>query len=245
MDVKIVIPSRGRAKSVLTKHRVKDPILVVPFDEFEEYKEYNKDVEIIQRPKEVMGIARVRQYILEQFEEPFMLDDDVEYVRNFFNEEGEKYKIDNPQHVRDIIQQDYYLAKEMGAKMYGFTHTMRPVSYSPQRPFRTTGFLCASQTGYIKGHGLKENFDIVSADDYYMSCLNVFKHRYMLIDDRYGFISKNFVNNGGLQEVRNIDNIQNDTLILRQFFGEVINLKKANTHKSKINEGERSLNFPF
>jgi hypothetical protein len=245
MDVKIITPSRGRAKEVSTKNVVKDIILVVPYDEFDEYKEFNSDVEIIRRPKEVMGIARVRQFILEQFEEPFMLDDDLEYVRNFFNGENEPYKIDSPEKVREIIEQTKLLATEMGAKMYGYTHVMRPVNYYPQRPFRTTGFLCASQSGYLKGHGLKENFDIVSADDYYMTLLNIFHNRYMLIDDRYGFISKNFTNVGGLQNVRNVDNLKSDTLKLRELFGDAVALKKANSHKHNLNEGERSLNLPF
>ena len=67
----------------------------------------------------------------------------------------------------------------------------------------------------------------------------------MLIDDRYGFVSGNFINNGGLQNVRNIENIKNDTLILRENFGEVVTLKNITTHKTNINEGERTIKFPF
>jgi len=243
--VKIVVPSRGRAKNVKTKSVVNDIILVVPFDEFDEYKEYNQEIEIIQRPKQVMGISRVRQYILDQFDEPFMLDDDVDFLHRFFAEKGEPYKVNDPQIAREIIEQLRSIARGTGAKMYGFTNYTLPIHFKPWKPFRTNVFMCASQCGFLKGHGLKQNFEIVSADDYWMTCLNKFQNRFAIRDERYGFISDNFTNSGGLQTVRNVDNMKSDTLILRENFGEAVELKKGTNHKVKMNEGERTVKFPY
>jgi len=243
--IKVIVPSRGRAKNVTTQRVVDDVILVVPFNEYDLYKEHNPNVEIIQRPKDVMGISRVRQYILDQFEEPFMLDDDVDYFMRFYADAGEPYKEQNPKAVREIMNQLKYMAEDIGAKMYGFTKNVRPCHYESWRPFKLNAFMCASQCGYLKGHDLKENFDIVSADDYYMSCLNMYKNRYMLRDERYGFVSSNFENKGGLQNVRNTENMKSDTLILREHFGSVVEMKTLTKHLTSMNEGERRLTFPF
>lgn len=244
-ELKIIIPSRGRAECVNTLKIVKNPILVVPFLEYDKYKEYNPDVEIIQRPKDVMGISRVRQYIIETFEEPFMLDDDIEYVQKFYTEAGEPYKITDGEHVRKIIEHTKHIAEQLNSKLYGFTNTKNPLLFNCGAPFSFNKFICASMCGYLKGHNLKHNYDIVSADDYWINSLNIFKNRYSFRNDLYGFMSKNFVNNGGLQDVRTIANIKNDTLILKEYFGDVVNIKYPSGTRNKINEGERSITYPF
>jgi len=246
MDLKIVVLSKGRHSVVSTKHVVHVDAIVCPHNEADLYREYNKGIEIIPQPKDVNNIVKARQFVLDTFPNVFMIDDDVEYVRNFFNGEGEQYKIEGKQHVKDIIMQNAILAQEMGAKMFGFTHRRRPVAYYPQQPFRTSGFLNGSHCGFLEGHGLKYDDRMAEGEDYFMSCLNVFKHRFMLIDDRYGFMTtENFKNAGGCSTDRNIEIMKEDTLILREAFGEVVNIKQATTHKMNVREGERILRFPF
>lgn len=244
--VKIIVPSRGRANNVSTKKVVNDIIIVCPFDEYEEYKEHNPDIEIIQRPKEVMGISLVRQYILDKFEDPFMIDDDIEGLRRLYEEDNEKAQVFTSKEIEDIINHTKFLSEELGAKMYGFTHKHNPVIYEAFRPYLMTGFICASSCGFNKNHGLRENIDIISADDYYMSGLNMYHNRFNLFNTRYVFKKiENFKNAGGLQMVRNTENIKNDTLILREHFGDVITIKGTTTFKHSTIEGERTLTAPF
>jgi len=246
MDFKIVVLSKGRHSKVSTKYVVKIDAIVCPHDEVELYRESNKGIEIIPQPEDVNNIVKARQFVLDNFKNVFMLDDDVEYIRNFFNGEGEKYKITDKEHARDIILQTAFLAKEMGAKMFGFSHRRRPVAYYPQQPFRTTGFLNGSHCGFLEGHDLKYDLRMAEGEDYFMSCLNVFKNRFMLIDDRYGFMTTdNFGSSGGCSTDRNIDVMKNDTLMLRESFGEVVNIKQVTTHKMNVREGERIIRFPY
>ena len=244
--IKIVVVSKGRADKVSTHKVINDTIILCPEDEVGLYKEHNPNNEVIAEPKGCKGITQARQFVLDKFEEVFMVDDDIEYVRNFFNGEGEKYKIESKQHVRDIINQTAHISRQIGAKMFGFTHRRRPVAYYPQQPFRTTGFINGSHCGFLKGHGLKYDNAMIEGEDYYMSCLNVYKNRFMLIDDRYGFMTtENFGNSGGCSGDRHTQVMQDDTLYLREQFGEVVSMKKWSTHKMNVRQGERTIKFPF
>jgi hypothetical protein len=244
--MKIVIPSKGRPDQVSTTKILNDCIIVCPPDELDLYKEHNPENEIIALPSGVHGISSTRQVILDKFKEVFMIDDDVLKMSRLFEEETPKMTITDPTEILEVIEFTREMAKDLGAKMYGFTHDTVPVHHRPWNPYEFNHFICASGCGYLEGHGLKENPDIVSADDYWMCCLNIYKNRFMFCNWRYAFVkSKNFQNKGGLQGIRNAENMKSDTLILKEHFGDVIKTKVATSDKKKLIEGERSLSFPL
>lgn len=247
MDCKIVVLSKGRPDKILTKRSVTDKfILVVPHDECDTYKEYNKDLEVISQPKEVRGITMARQFVLDHFESVFMLDDDIDYVRKMYTEEGEPYKVTNQETILQIIAQNESLAKQCGAKMFGFTHARRPVAYNPMKPFSFTGFLNGSHTGFLKGHNLKYDPRLIEGEDHFISAYNVYKNRFMIIDNRYAFFTKdNWTSDGGCSMDRNSQNLKRDTLLLRELFGEVVHIKTGTSMKKNLIEGERTLKFPY
>lgn len=246
MKLKIVSPSKGRPDNYLTKNCINDVIIACSEAETPLYKEQNPDNEIISIPDDVKGIVRVRQWILDKFEEVFMVDDDVEYVRRLYTEEAEPYKLTDPQMVNEIIYQNADICKQIGGKMFGFTSRRRPEHFDSHKPVRFTGYLNASYCGYLKDHGLKYDVNLVEGEDHYMSALNVYKHRKMFMDNRYSFFTKeNFKASGGCCDYRTIDDMRETTLELRSYFGEVIRLKKPNSGKQQLNEGERTLKFPF
>lgn len=246
MQLKIISPSKGRFDGVLTRNVIDDLIIACPENEVKLYKEFNEDNEVIGVPKDIKGIVATRQWILNEYDNVFMVDDDVEYVRRMYTEENEPYKINNPQMVKDLIYQLADMANSIGSKMFGFGNIRRPEHFTSHRIFRMSGYQNASYCGYLKGHGLKYDLDLVEGEDHYMSCLNVFKNRYMLIDNRFAFYTKdNFKAKGGCCDYRTLEDMKETTLALREDFGDVIKIKKATNGKMAINEGERSLKFPF
>lgn len=79
-----------------------------------------------------------------------------------------------------------------------------------------------------------------------MCCMNLYKNRYMLIDNRYTLLTKdNFVGKGGACEYRKQEDMMRQTELLIKKFGNVIRPKRATVAREIINEGERSLNAPF
>lgn len=246
MDLKIVCCSKGRHSAMSTKHVVDIDAIIVPANEVELYQEYNKGIEIIAQPPEVNNIVKARQFVLDNWSQVFMIDDDVQFVTKFFTNPDEHHKVDGKKHVKEIIMQDAYLAQEMGAKMFGFTTQRHPLAYHPQSPFNLTGYLNASHCGFLEGHNLKYDLRIPEGEDHFISLYNIFVNRYMLIDNRYGFMTaQNFKSNGGCSIDRNTEVMQDTTLLLRELFGEAIALKGVSQLKKNVREGERSLNLPF
>jgi hypothetical protein len=245
MDVKIVSPSIGRANNVITKQVVEDLIIVCPESQADQYAEFSPHNEVVAHPEDCRGISAVRQWIIENFGNVFMLDDDIHGVHNLYRCEGETYVMNRDQ-VRDIILQNFDVAKQLGVYYWGFTNMRRPVQYYPQNPFSLVGYINGSNIGFLEGHNLSYDQRISDADDYYMACLNVYKNRKMFIDNRFAFNTKdNFTASGGASGYRNSETIENDTLLLRQLFGDVIQLKKKTTFKLNVIEGERFLKFPI
>jgi hypothetical protein len=59
--MRIVIPSHKRAKDVLTKKIVMDTIICVAENQFEEYRFFNPDCDVIAHQTDLIGISPKRQ----------------------------------------------------------------------------------------------------------------------------------------------------------------------------------------
>lgn len=244
--IPVVCPSKGRPRNVKTLQFFPDLILVVPYNEVEAYKESFPDVEVIGTPKHIKGITPTRQWIIEQWDDVFMIDDDVEAVWRNFTMPNEEYVIDDPILIREILQTTAGIAKDVGAKVYSFGKIKNPLEYNSFKPIDHVGYMNASFCGFIADHGLSYDLSMSEGEDHYISCLTIYKHRYCLIDNRYMFRTLgNFKAIGGCNDYRTRENMIKNTLYLRQKFGEVIHFKNATSIKKNVNIGERSLIFPY
>lgn len=244
--VRIVTPSKGRAANVLTKKLVEDLILVVPEREVAEYEKHNPECQVIAEPKHVRGITASRQFIIDTFENVFMIDDDIVSIRRNWVEKGEEYQVTDPDEVRDVIQRAADIADDLNAKMFGFANLRDPLHYVSHSPVSFTGYLNASYTGYLDGHNLAYDVSYPEGEDHYMSCLNVYRNRYMFIDHRYSFVTQgNFSAEGGCNLDRTKEDMLHTTIRLRKTFGEVIRIKQPTAGKKQLRQGERTVTFPF
>lgn len=246
-DLVIVCPSKGRAKNVLTTKLVPSVVLVVPESEREEYEKHNPNQKIVGTPKHVKGITATRQWIIENYENVLMLDDDIERLKsNFYFGKDDVMTIDNPDEVLDIINRTYDIAKQIGAKMFAFSKIRNPLEFNTFEPFSHTGYMNGSFSGFLKGHELSYDLTMNEGEDHYISCLCIYKHRYCLIDNRYSFVTKdNFTGIGGCNSYRTLSDMEKNTLELAKKFGSVVKLKKPTNNKKSVNAGERTISFPF
>lgn len=244
--VKIFCCSRSRYKNVTTLKVVANVTLVVNHDQEHLYRDHNPDVDIIALPKGLRGITHARQWLIDNYDEFFMIDDDIYQVRRNYAEKGEYSYVKEPETVYAIIEQSHNIARLLGAKMYGFPNTRQPIAYISHVPFTFTGYFNNSYCGFLKGHGLNYNLTMGEAEDYYISLLNAHKNRYGFFDERFTFVTKdNFVGDGGVCEYRTNEMMLENTIKLRKLFGEAVKIKKATGIKSKIHLGERSVQVPF
>lgn len=225
-DLKIVCPSRSRADNLLTKKLFTGfkLIVVVSNRQLPEYRLKNTEecLEFVGHPDYIKGIAGVRWWIMKKMGDVFMIDDDVDHIRNYT--EGKTFEsIKNPEHVNDIIQSCYLNSKQIGAKMFGFAN-LKHTEFNSQYPFELKGYLPGKSFGFMSGHGLKFNQkdDWVSGvEDYYFTLMNAYINKYAFIDNRYSFYNIKG-NSGGINDYRKSSDESIQTAGLLGMFGKAI-----------------------
>jgi hypothetical protein len=251
--MKLLCPSKGRAGRVLLE-KVLPPdkfTLVVPHNEQQDYEKHYPNTEVLATPKGTKGITGTRQWILDTFAKDhdiMMLDDDIDHVRRNFVEPSDEVStvIDDPETVLGYIESTMDIARQMGTSLFGYTSLRNPLQYPAHRVFDCLGMLNGACMGFLKGFDFRYAPDIVTADDYYIALLYIYHNRYLFLDHRVAFMSRdNFISTGGVSDMRTTDNMKNDTLLLRKYFGDVIQLKTPTGLKSHVHEGERSIRFPY
>lgn len=245
-SIKVVCPSKGRHDNVRTIKFFPNLTLIVPHNEVELYKENYPYLEVIGTPPHIKGITPTRQWILEQYEEVFMIDDDVVSVRKNFAFGNQDASLSVPEDIEAILINAIKIARGIGAKVFSFSKIRNPLEYNSFSPLEHTGYMNASFCGFLKGHNLAYDLSMSEGEDHYISCLNVYKNRFGFIDNRYSFVTDgNFTAKGGCNDYRTRNSMIDNTYYLRKKFGNVINLKGGTALKKKVNYGERSLKFPY
>jgi hypothetical protein len=158
-----------------------------------------------------------------------------------------KNELCSNEEIVDFIEQDYFISKEIGAKLFGFIQITNPIRYWGLYIFTNNNYIDPSACGFIKGHGLKYPKSIDEGEDYYIVCLNAYKNRYMLADWRISFQSaKPFLNKGGCQGTRTSESMLKNTKYLVDMFGsDVVKFKRRTSIKKNIKLGERTISIPI
>jgi hypothetical protein len=246
IEIKVVIPSHKRANRVKTLDHVANAIVCVPQAQERIYREANPDAEIIVHPDSVIGLAPKRQWIYDKFKNVFMLDDDIIDVKRLYADESNEGRVD-PETAWHVIQHAGNLAHLMGVYLFGFNKAPMPLGYNEFEPFQLSGHITGCAFGMLEGSKMKFRTDIVAVEDFYISGINAYYHRKCFLDLRYNFTQeKTFVNVGGLSDFRTEETEKKDTLLLRQLFGECVQVKKENLGLAKNkNKYGRTFKTPF
>lgn len=249
-DLKIVVCSRSRATKLITKNLFVGFKLyvVVPESQLEDYKKHNPEpnLEIIAQPNWVRGIGDCRYWVMTNFGDCFMLDDDVESLRNYSVVGEGPEIIRNSEHVNDVIQNLYFTAKNFNAKMFGFGSIKSKLDFVSQKPFRLTGYISVSNCGYMADHGLHYDIEeswLNTCEGYYFSALNTHKNRFCFVDERYtAYTLPN--TSGGCSDYRKSSDTEHCITQLMKMFGSAIAAKNP---RKKTDKSGRSivLKVPF
>lgn len=240
--IPIVIPSSNRADRVLTK--IKDMILCVPEDQEQDYRRFNPNTEIITHP-EINGLAMKRNWIIQQYDDVFMVDDDIQYIERVYTREN---RFMSPQEANNTIQDLYQKAIALDAHLFGFSEDANPLHYNQYKPIVLKGYINGCAFGIRKSDKLYFTDTVVAVEDYWINLLNLYHHRYPLIDTRFCFAQKpnsTFSSSGGLALHRTMETEKRDTLYLRATFGEVVEIKKIKPGAKKFHQYQRKIKWPW
>ena len=227
--MKIVITSHKRHDVVHTTKVVNDAIICVPESQYDLYKEYNPNSEIIAHPETVLGDSPKRQWILQKFKDIFLLDDDITAVRRTYLPPSEKRDKLTKDEVTGILYDTYFMLKEQtDIKYFGFAKQGSPLHYNVSKPMYMNGFIRGCAMGVISDGNLHFP-DIAShnsADDY-MCLLNAHFNRKMWIDNRFFFEFKlTNTNVGGCEGTINNDTMVETFKNMKQHFGNAVTQQK-------------------
>tara|TARA_Y100000004_G_C8940660_1_gene424020 strand:+ start:492 stop:1247 length:756 start_codon:yes stop_codon:yes gene_type:complete len=246
--VKVVSPSMGRAGKTKTQNIIANVAFVVPENEAEDYKKNLPDNEVIACPNSIKGIVATRQWMLEKWSNIFMADDDIFVIRRQFEEtQKSETNVTDPSFAWELIQNLASITKQMGGYHFGFSNAREPVQFESGKPIVHTKYINNSFMGFLEGHGLEYDLSFDEAEDYYICCMNMYKNRFSVIDQRYVFKTyQNFTSDGGCSLYRTQESMVKNTERLKALFGtDIIKDKVMSKLKKSINKGERTLIFPF
>jgi len=236
-ETKIICPSHKRSKIMTT--RIKNMIILVHESEAKDYEKLPYEIQT----HNLNSLTEIRQFIIEKYDDVFMVDDDIDKVELLYTE---KKKTLTPTEAYELIQETYRLAKGVGAKLYGFNNSSSPKHYKAQKPIVANGYINACAFGINKNEKLYFNKETTACESHWINLLNAYHYRYSLQDTRYTFTQKpnsTFLLEGGQTLKRTMETEKNDTLILRRYFGDSVKLKQGQKDGKLHHPYQRKLNL--
>lgn len=223
-----------------------DPIICVSESEVAEYSEYNPGVEIVAHPDSVKGLPAKRNWMVNYFNELFMLDDDVyDFQPQYYEKEISSSTIVNPEKVRYNIERLYTISKMLGISLFGFSKNQRPSFYKENKPFVLSERITGCAYGVIKSKNTIWPKELKLKEDFWISGYIKYTERLVLVDKRFAFHQADtFVNPGGLSEVRNTDRELEAMLFIKKSFGDCVKIKRQQFLKGQTSINI-SMSFPF
>lgn len=223
MEIKIIVPSKGRANLITTHKHIDNVIICVAESEVEEYKKFHPDLEFSVHPDTVIGMAQKREWMRKEFGSIMMIDDDILGISRLTQKKGERSKL-TPDEAYWIIQNVGNLAKLAECYLFGFNVYKTPMSYLGTTPFATSGFINGVSMGILEGADkLKFHPEIKVNNDLYITGLNAYFYRKAFIDNRFSVMQDSFANKiGGNASARTREAELKDLMILKKSFGSAI-----------------------
>jgi hypothetical protein len=243
----IVCPTHGRAGRVKPFSIFGDDLLlcVQEGEQAELYRDAYPDADLLIHP-EMIGVNAKRQWLYEQLGDCFMIDDDVEQLLDHTVPPGKPSKVTDPQRARDIVQRTADHAEAIGSYLFGFAQNPSPMVFKPQEPFRLKGLITGAALGIRAGSKLWFPKDLHGSGDLWISALNAYHHRFLLIDQRYVFPNVGtFQNTGGLASVRTTANLERNLERLKESFGDAIYARAPKGGYGKASAWAVNLKVPW
>lgn len=245
MDVPIIIPSRGRPASVLTK--ITGAKLFVPESEADSYRRHNPDAEILAHPP-TRNLAHKRQTILDRWPSVFMVDDDIAFVSRLHLAGNNRETHLSPDEIAELIQATATSARRAGCFLFGFSNWPNAKHYYPHKPIRFNAYINASAFGILSGSSLYFTERTTAAESHWLNLLNCYYHRRSFQDARFCFAQEpgsTFFRPGGQTANRTQETEKADTLFLKRTFGDAVQIRKNRGDAALAHPYQRTIKFPF
>ncbi len=226
--LRIRIPSRKRPQNVGRLLEVfPTAVFVVHESEREEY-EREAGAGHVETHKVVGSINAIRYGIIKAVpkgDSLVMVDDDFKCRVQVLCAER-PYNLTRPEDIRQILANTAQASKDVGAGMFGFASSGRPMYYKPQEPFAVFGFI--QQCIGMHDLSILPDLSMRNMEDADMCLQCALRDRYMFIDQRFHWdFGLVWSGAGGLQGVRTTEQEKRDRAYLAEKWGEYIQLYRS------------------
>jgi len=176
--------------------------------------------EIVEIPDALHGIARVRNWIIDRFEDEcvFMADDDLLALHARTHEMNRV--IQDPEIIEQILDNTYLCARDAGARVWGFGTSGKPLDYRANKPFQL--HLWVNQAWGLIGREVRFDEHQRVKEDADLCLASLLRHRIIWQDNRYYWVAKRRTNRGGLTAERTMAKEQADMAYLKRKWGKYI-----------------------
>lgn len=221
MSLKIIIPSKNKASSIIAYKLVNDAILCVPENQIETYQRYIDNVEIIGHPNEIDSFTARYQWILDKFNHVFFINDNIINFLKLSGSKNESTKIESEK-VTELIYNADDIATQMSAYLFGFNTNCVAAAYHGLKPFRNSGIVDGYAFGIRPGSKLFWNKSITEdLNQIWLSGLNAHFHRSLFVDERFGFKKAQTY-----AHMIDSKTLSSDSELLKSYFGSAVTQKK-------------------
>ncbi|MEQ9365598.1 MAG: hypothetical protein RIF32_15240, partial [Leptospirales bacterium] len=153
-----------------------------------------------------------------------------------------------PEEGRAAITNVYHAAAEMDAHLFGVCTYPHPVACSGLNPYVFSGWLngCGLGLRWSKKLRFPSHEDCKAVEDFYISLLNAYHHRYLLVDMRFAVAQKStFTNPGGQADHRNHVTEEEDFKFLKRKFGSAIDFRRPHHANKASHQWQKRIKLPF
>jgi hypothetical protein len=226
-SLRVVIPSRAREQILVDNALKLFPYATVTVAESEmaSYARYVNRDQLVAHPDKVTGIAPIRQWILDNFDDEaiLMADDDVYKVVSLVAIVPVPLK--RPGDIAQLVENAATCAKAAGSPVFGFDQSFDVRKFNPLKPFSFNAW-SGGVIGFI-GRELRYDTNLrLRADiDFCMQAL--LKKRITYQDCRISFKHKRFGLIGGNAINRSEDRNRQEIEYLKRKWGRFLTIKAA------------------
>jgi len=247
MDIRVIIPSAGRADCITTA--IAGAALYVPESEAAAYRHHNPGLEVVTHPDRAhRNLAEKRQDIYTRWPAVFMVDDDIEYISRLYLPGNTRKTHLEPEEARELIQVTAENAAAAGAYLFGFNATPNAKHYYPHKPIELTAYINACAFGLLPSERLYFTPRTTAAESHWLNLLNAYMHRRAWVDMRFHFAqlpNSTFFRPGGQTAKRTMATERADTVFLRRMFGQAVRVKRTRGDAKKIHPYQRTIANPL
>ena len=227
--MKIIIPSEGRADTISSQKFFPSAFVAVSRENIAPYRDAG--VPNLIETHGITKAAKLNELVEQNPDETlFFFDDDIVGF-SFYMQSIARLswgKLIPTKKLLALVHQCEQCAIDAGAYLFGFNQSSNTIDCPEYYSFQTVGFMSGHCFGLRPGHGLSMNPRIIGKNDFWLSALNLVKHKIMWQDRRvFVHTRRIFSNRGGLSAKRNSETEKQDFALLKKSFGKIIGEGKS------------------